>query len=443
MKFYRFLSVGLIVCTLMANVGITLAETEMLPFNDVTLDNPNFEAIVALKEKGIISGYPDGTFKPNQVVNRAEALKMIYGIEDLKAWSSVDGAIFGGVTLDVPFKDIDQNAWYFEYLQRAMNDGVVKGYSDNTFRPEQTVNTVENLKMLLEHTFIRVDADAFAEQKLILPAYSDVDNNQWYAKYVSYAREKGVITADQSNKIYPSQGMTRGKLAQAIYNMYLADEKWTNYMVARDDDTDKFELLADIGETVVAELPETVTETDETGAVIEKVTDKNAYVSSCATGFGGYIWYSFCYGSTYRVDLTTGAVVNADSRKDKIFHLNFMDASPDEMWTAWTSQDTDRKIYILPATGNESESTKIFSVDEMYGQFGDVKFSPDGKKVAYAAIVANPTEEFSAVYTIEIATGKQTTVVESLGGPYNITGWEDNDTVLYTDASFDFGPMGL
>lgn len=442
MKFYRFLSVGLVLCTLMANVGVTLAETEMLPFKDVTMDNPNFQAIVALKEKGIISGYPDGTFKPNQVVNRAEALKMIYGIEDLKTWSAVDGAIFGGATVDVPFTDIDKNAWYFEYLQRAMNDGVVKGYPDNTFKPEQTVNTVENLKMLMEHTFLRVDPEALEEQKEILPAFSDVANDSWYARYVSYAREKGVISADASNKLYPSAGMTRGKLAQAIYNMYKVDEKSTNYSVSRDAVKNKYVLFNDIGETEVAELPETVTENEEVDATISKITDKYAYVSLCATGFGGYIWYGFCYGTTYRIDLATGEVVNADSRTDTAFHLNFMDASPDGMWTAWTSQDTEHKIYVLPAPGNESGVMKIFNVDEMYGQFGDVKFSPDGKQLAYAAIVANPEEEFTAIYTIDIATEEQTTVLEGLGGPDQIVGWE-GETVLYTDASFDFPPMAL
>jgi hypothetical protein len=440
MKFYRFLSVGLILCTLMANVGITLAETEMLPFKDVTMDNPNFEAIVALKEKGIIGGYPDGTFKPNQVVNRAEALKMIYGIENLKAWSAVDGAIFGGATVDVPFKDIDQNAWYFEYLQRAMNDGVVKGYSDNTFKPEQTVNTVENLKMLMEHTFLRVDSGALDHQINLYPTFADVSTDEWYNPYVNYARSKNIISADANNKIYPSAGMTRGKLAQAIYNMYKADEKWTNYTVSRDDSKDKYVLMKDIGETFVAELPETVTENEEKDANITKITDKNAYIETCATGFGGYIWYHFCYGNTYRVNLSTGEVLQLDSPLEGIEEQFFQDVSPDEQSTVWTSTSINK---IVVYTVGKDEAVHTFDVDKKYTQFGDVKFSPDGKKLAYAAIVGNPDEEFSAVYIIDIATGKQTPVIEDLAGPFNVEQWENNETVLYSDGQFNFGPMGL
>jgi len=442
MKLNRFLSIGLIVCALMTSVGLAFAETSVAPFKDVALDNPNFEAIIALKEKGIIGGYPDGTFKPDQVVNRAEALKMIYGIKDLKAWSSVDGAIFGGAAVAVNFTDIDKSAWYFEYLQNAMNDGVVKGYPDNTFKPEQTVNTVENLKILMEHTFLRVED--LKNQKVLLPAFADVPNNSWYAPYVSYAREKGVINADVNNKVYPSAGMTRGKLAQAIYNMYLVDQKWTkNYQVVRETNSGEFHFMKDM-ENTFAVLPVVKSENDEFDANINKIAGKNAYVSVCATGFGGYIFYDFCHGDTYQINLTTGAVVKADPRTDTTtVHLNFMDASPDESWTAWTSDSTAHKIYLLPPPGNESDSIKIFDVDKMYGQFGDVKFSPDGKKLAYAAIVGNPTEEFSAIYIIDIATAKQTTVVEGLNSPYEIVGWEGNNTVLYTDTQFNFGPLGL
>lgn len=441
MKFYRFLSLGLILCTLMANVGITLAETEMLPFKDVTMDNPNFQAIVALKEKGIISGYPDGTFKPNQVVNRAEALKMIYGIDNLNAWSAADGAIFGGATEEVTFKDIDKNAWYFEYLQRAMNDGVVKGYPDNTFKPDQTVNTVENLKMLLEHTFLRVNPGAIDSQEYLLPAYADVSKQEWYSPYVNYARSKNIISADENNKVYPSVGMTRGKLAQAIYNMYKADEQiTTNYQMSRNNTTGEFYFMKD-AETTLATLPGKITEGADLGDKINKVTNNNAYVSICSTGFGGYIWYDFCYGNTYRIDLKTGEVVNADPREDKTIHLNFMDVSADENRTAWTTDSELRKIYILPPA--ESDGILEFNVDSKYGQFGDVKFSPDGKNFAYAAIVGNPTEEYSAVYKVNLETGKQTAVVEGLGGPYNVKGWENNETVLYTDSNDNSFPMGL
>lgn len=463
MKFYRYLSIGIVLCTLMANVGITFAEAEMLPFTDVTLDNPNLEAISALKEKGIIGGYPDGTFKPNQVVNRAEALKMIYGIKDLKTWGQIKDTVFDipkdVSNVKVPFKDIDKNAWYFQYLQRAINDGVIEGYPDNTFKPEQTVNTVENLKMLLEYTFLREGIDSLGDGQAIIEApFNDVELNQWYTGYAVYAAEKDIIKGDNKNNIYPSEGMTRGKLAQAIYNLYVEDEKYIpTYSVYPNAEMTKYDVQAD--DHPIATLPDEISEKDISEfngkkAEINKVGQKNVYISVCIYNGSSYNEYgNSCNGNTYSMDRESAAVTNADSRTDKPVELDFIDASPDDMWTVWTStlvdnKNIDIKIYILPTQQNPNGKVKTYDIDKKYGQFGDIKFSPDGKKLAYAAIVGDYYTEFTqlndqytAVYTLDIATGIHTLVEEGHGqlsthgdgspAPYRIKGWKDNDTLEY------------
>jgi predicted DNA-binding antitoxin AbrB/MazE fold protein len=174
-----------------------------------------------LRAKGIINGYPDGTFKPNQVVNRAETLKMILGIKNFKYWDKATDVIFGGAKLDVKFSDIDLKAWYMEFLQIAFNDSLIQGYADGTFKPAQTVNLVENLKILLNHTFLRIDKlDAV---KVEANPYADAMMSEWYAKYVQYAKDKGLLDADASNRIMPAQGMTRAKLAEVIYRVLYID----------------------------------------------------------------------------------------------------------------------------------------------------------------------------------------------------------------------------
>lgn len=423
MKYRKFITGILVGCMALANVPLSFAETETLPFSDVTLDSPYFEAITFLKEKGVISGYPDGTFKEKQVVNRAESLKMIYEIEDLKYWDRADGAIFGGAKVDVKFTDINKTAWYFPYLQKAMNDGLVEGYKDGTFKPAQTVNTVENLKILLNHTFLRVDN--IEDVEVTTKPYADVPTNEWYSKFVQYGKEKNILTPDSNNKIYPAAGMTRGKLAEVIYKLYLADEAAAGVQVLLDPMAQGFVVMK--GDVKMAELPGAYGESDEVEGIVEKVTDKNAYVSICATGLGGYIFYKVCYGNTYRVNLSTGEVKDLKVLSDKTVQLNFMDVAPDELSTAWTSDD---KIYILPVS--DSDGVVSFDVDPKFTQFGDVKFSPDGKKFAYAAIVGNPTEEYSGVFIVDIATKKETAVVEGLGDPYHVLGWNSNESVEYS-----------
>ena len=67
-------------CILFASaIGFLLPNTAFAEqtFSDVSTENPLHEAVTYLKERNIIQGYDDGTFKPYQEVNRAEAIKML------------------------------------------------------------------------------------------------------------------------------------------------------------------------------------------------------------------------------------------------------------------------------------------------------------------------------------------------------------------------------
>lgn len=183
-------------------------------FSDVLNTHPYYTEIMFLEEKGIISGYPDGTFKPNQIVNRAEALKIILGATEIQGQAAMDS----GSNAD--FKDVkDWNAWYYPYLNKATGLGIISGYPDGTFKPEQTANLVENLKILIKAKNIDVSNVAVPENP-----YADAFTDQWYSPYVQYGKNMEWLIADDQNRISPEQGMTRGKLAQLIYNALHSDE---------------------------------------------------------------------------------------------------------------------------------------------------------------------------------------------------------------------------
>ena len=90
---------------------------------------------------GIVSGYSDNTFKPNNNVTRAEALKIILvaaGVND-----------FDSVTPN--FTDVDTvNDWFSKYTAYAKSSGLVGGYSDGTFRGNQTITRAEVCKIVVE-----------------------------------------------------------------------------------------------------------------------------------------------------------------------------------------------------------------------------------------------------------------------------------------------------
>ncbi len=199
----KFISILILTATLTFPLFASALSTTP-PFSDVTSTNPNFIAITKLKDEGVISGYPDGTFKPNQAVNRVEALKMILLGSGLNNFSKI--------ITPTNFSDIDKTQWYMPYLRAAVSKNIVSGYPDGSFKPTQTVNLVESLKMVIRTNKINLN-------KIIVSKtlYADTPINQWYTKYIQYAKNLNLIDANAQNKVFPDQSMTRGKLAELMY----------------------------------------------------------------------------------------------------------------------------------------------------------------------------------------------------------------------------------
>lgn len=106
-------------------------------FSDVSVSANYSDALRWAKEAGVVSGYADGTFQPDKSVNRAEYLKMVSIAA--KSETSTEGSL--------GFSDVNDQAWYAPFVRAAKKAGVIKGYPDGTFKPEQTVSFAEGLKM--------------------------------------------------------------------------------------------------------------------------------------------------------------------------------------------------------------------------------------------------------------------------------------------------------
>ncbi len=177
-------------------------------FSDVHSGHENCKAITWAKENNIIQGYADGKFRPNDPVKRVEALKMILvGLNAKLASNNGQG---------LGFTDANRFGWYADYLRTGLALGIVKGYSDSTFRPENPVLRAEALVMLLN--------TARSTDKLIIPTanygqpYYDVQNNKdsaWYFSYAWYARENSLTPSN--SYLYPANYMSRAELADMLY----------------------------------------------------------------------------------------------------------------------------------------------------------------------------------------------------------------------------------
>lgn len=173
-------------------------------FPDVPTTHPNAPAIEYLQSRGVISGAEDGKFYPDNVVSRAELLKMVFRTK--------------GITPSSPgnsFPDVPADAWFAPYVEEALNQGIVSGYPDGLFRPHQVVSRIEALKITF-NTF--EDIPLSTSQS----SFSDVLVSDWYAPYVEKAHSEELMDTNGS-EFEPTRGMSRKEIAELIYR-YTKDE---------------------------------------------------------------------------------------------------------------------------------------------------------------------------------------------------------------------------
>lgn len=161
-------------------------------------------SIEFLYNRGVVEGYPDGSFGPDREVNRAEIMKIILG-------ASTDEDI--GHQLNC-FPDV-RGDWYAKYVCYAKENGIIAGYPDGKFKPAQSVNTAEALKMGIE---------AFP---VTVPSAS----GDWYQKYINFSHNNNIFS---KYNLSAAKNMTRGEMAFLIHQLMLDKEGTKKFTGIRD-----------------------------------------------------------------------------------------------------------------------------------------------------------------------------------------------------------------
>lgn len=154
------------------------------------------QVLTSLSQKGIIGGYPDGTFRPDDLVNRAEAAKILM----LALGNDV-----GNLPNDGRFSDVQEGAWYVPYVMKAEQLGIINGHPDGTFRPTLNINRAEYMKML---------SLTFGTGTNYPYYYQDVPPDAWYAEFVGLAYVYNLFDGGLSFR--GEQPVTRGEIALSI-----------------------------------------------------------------------------------------------------------------------------------------------------------------------------------------------------------------------------------
>ena len=224
MNMKKLIATALAVVMIFGLVSVGFAATSELP----DIEGYEFEAEVRrLASLGVIAGYPDGTFRPEDPVTRAEFAKMIVvmlGLEN--AANLMKGQA-------VSFSDVSANHWASGYINVAEMKGVVNGYPDGTFKPEASITYAEALKMILT-------AMGYLEDGFVVL--------RWPTTWIIQAAEIGL---DEGVEVLADLPITRGEVAKLFDNsLTIPHVKVGEYgfeTIGKDDETKHVTFMAKLG----------------------------------------------------------------------------------------------------------------------------------------------------------------------------------------------------
>jgi len=140
-------------------------------YSDVPGNKWYNNAISTLSNMGIICGYPDGTFRPDAPITRAELTKIAAGFfSDPRVAATYDGR----------FSDVHGAEWYISYLMTALEEGLIEGYPDGSFRPNRPITRAETCTIVNRTLGRKPEKDHLLPESDMINWPDNVNRNIWY-----------------------------------------------------------------------------------------------------------------------------------------------------------------------------------------------------------------------------------------------------------------------
>ena len=159
---------------------------------------------------GYISGYPDGTFRPNNAISRAEFVTLAN-----KAFSY-------NVPTSISFKDLDTSHWAYSEIQKGVSAGYIKGDAAGTFRPGAAVTRQEAAVMMAQIKQLQQNANS----ALSYTDYNSIAN--WAKPYVGAVSNVKIMQGFPNGAFRPQTSMTRAEAVTALENAIFAPTQSSN-----------------------------------------------------------------------------------------------------------------------------------------------------------------------------------------------------------------------
>lgn len=198
-------------------IAASLATSVLVPFavaeantdfKDVSKDSYFYKYVQELTDRGVVSGFEDGTFKPLQQATRAQAAKILYGLVGNDEVPTVDPG----------FTDVSKSAYYYDAVAFLTQAGVISSEAEK-FNPNESITRAEFSIMLVKAFDLRQQGD------VKLP-FNDIEAGSKVEEYVKVLFESEVIHGTSNITFSPAAQLSRAQLSKMIV---LAEKKQEKY----------------------------------------------------------------------------------------------------------------------------------------------------------------------------------------------------------------------
>lgn len=181
----------------------------LVSFKDVSEKYWAKEPIETLATMGIIGGYPDGTFRPDKSINRAELTTLLVKAKPSGTPEAVD----------TKFSDVKKKHWASYYINVGVDESMVTGYPDDTFKPSKSLNRAEGVTILSRFAGLQIP------DTILEGPYTDVPGRHWAAKSITAARSAGMLIFLTDKPFQPNKDLSRAEAAEILSRTPFASGK--------------------------------------------------------------------------------------------------------------------------------------------------------------------------------------------------------------------------
>ncbi|MBQ9267858.1 MAG: S-layer homology domain-containing protein [Clostridia bacterium] len=169
-------------------------------FSDVSSSHWASKSITRLSAEEIINGDGNGNYRPEDEVSRAEFVTMLMRVFEPEAKANLSS-----------YKDVDSNAWYYDYIAKAVAMPAITGDSESSMRPEDSISRQEAMVV------INRIMELVASDEANLERFSDYNTiASWAKDAVTALTEGGYVNGYEDGTVRPTRYITRAEVAKLL-----------------------------------------------------------------------------------------------------------------------------------------------------------------------------------------------------------------------------------